>query len=196
MYLRLRLTKEKRSKLNGKKGMFRVLSPLTKFGNRLRRQMFFFPLKHFLFDHPCWQKDPFPIQNLCWGAKSLWVVEWCGCLTFPADWEGFERPVTLPVGGLVERPVGLKTAFFPCFFGRSEILEPEETICDYFCSMSEFNINIKGGNTLGWWLDRIKRRPFGLSIWGDNESTTIRVCYFLKFPLLDGKTVDCWMVAK
>jgi len=65
MYLRLRLTKEKRSKLNGKKGMFRVLSPLTKFGNRLRRQMFFFPLKHFLFDHPCWQKDPFPIPNLC-----------------------------------------------------------------------------------------------------------------------------------
>ena len=48
MYLRLRLTKEKRSKLNGKKGMFRVLSPLTKFGNRLRRQMFFFSLKNTL----------------------------------------------------------------------------------------------------------------------------------------------------
>lgn len=159
----------------------------------------FFPSKTLSVWSSLLAKRPFSYSQFVLRCKKLvscWMV-WV--LNFSGRLGGFWETRDFAggrVGWETRRPVGLKTAFFPCFFGRSEILEPEETICDYFCSMSEFNINIKGGNTLGWWLDRIKRRPFGLSIWGDNESTTIRVCYFLKFPLLDGKTVDCWMVAK
>lgn len=127
----------------------------------------FFPSKtHFRFDHPYWLKHPLFLFRLnvlrCKKPVSCWMV-WV--LNFSGRLGGFWETRDWQPGGVSK--TRWVHSIFPCFFlGVWNFGSLKKHPVFIFAAMSEFNINIKGGrNTLDAWLDRTKRRRFGLSIW-------------------------------